>query len=200
MNLKQMCDIAARYSDRADEFYLTETEEGSMEYQEEALLSFRIFRDAINEAYFEVARKRLLPDAFVKVETGIRGVIDLSALYPAVHTVVEVLDEPGETPMDFLFQTRFSLRVPDADAGKTVILHYHYLPDPLVTLWDEPVFPEAVVDPMVYISLAVARIWQSERKLNQYQVWMSEYYQKLRAVRPTMRDGRARRIPRGRTR
>lgn len=192
-----MCEMAARYSDRADEFFMVEGENGQMEYRDEALLCFRLFRDAINEAYFDVARRRLLPDVRVRVKAGEDGVIDLTLLSPVPHAVVKALEADGEGEIPFLFQTRFAVRVDKKYAGREIVLQYHYLPDPLLSPWEEPIFPESAVDPMVYVSLAVARVWQSERKTSQYQVWMSEYYQKLRRIRPDMRDRRRRRISRG---
>ena len=83
-----------------------------------------------------------------------------------------------------------------AKAGEVVLLHYHYLPSRLAEEADEPVFPEAQVDPMLYISLATARLWQSERKMSAAQPWLSEYYRKLRELRPDMRPARKKRLPR----
>jgi hypothetical protein len=81
-------------------------------------------------------------------------------------------------------------------SGEKLILHYHYLPEPLAKEYDEPIFPESLVDPSVYIALAVARVWQSERKMGAAQMWLNEYYQKLRSLRGSVRSGVRRRLPR----
>jgi len=74
--------------------------------------------------------------------------------------------------------------VTGAQAGETVVIAWQSLPERLEAEEDEPVFPESAADPMIYIALATA------------QVWISEYYRRLRAIRPDMRPARKRRMPR----
>lgn len=196
MTLDEMCMMAARLSDRYDEFEKTENEEGKMVYQDDALHYFNVFRDGINEAYFEVARSRCEPDVYTETEVDEEGKIGLEYLYPLPHTVKNVLNAERTAAVPFEFETRFTLLVTGAKPGDTVQVYYHYVPDRLEAYNDEPVFPESVVDPMIYVQLAVARMWQSEKKLTLYQQAMQEYYSKLRDVRPTMKSGNLKRVPR----
>ena len=200
MNLKEMCEMAARYSDRYDEFELAVDENGKSAYQDEALHYFNVFKDAINEAYFEVSRVRMLPDTYEETVVPEDKQIDLSTFYPSPYMLKNVLVRDRSAAVDFDFHTRFVIEIKGARAGETVVLYYHYLPDRLETIYDEPIFPESVVDPMVYVTLAVARMWQSEKKMANYQVWMSEYYSKLRTVQSSMKSSTNRRIPRLRMR
>jgi hypothetical protein len=201
MTLEEMCQMAARYSDRYDEFEKTLNEEtGKMEYQEDALHYFNIFRDAINEAYHEAARTRCEPDVYTEVEVNDDGQINLQYLFPQPYSVKNVMNTLRTEAIAFDFETRFVLNVTGAKPGDTVCVYYGYLPERLEAYTDEPVFPDSAVDPMVYVSLAVARIWQSEKKLTLYESWMQDYYASLRQVRPTMKGGNLRRVPRGRFR
>lgn len=195
MTLNEMCMVAARESDRYDEFELT----GDM-YEDDALHYFNVFRDAINEAYFEVARTRFEPDIYVEVQVDEDGKIDLLELSPQVYSVRNVLNENRTSAVAFEFDTKFKLDVSGAAAGDTVVLYYHYMPNRLVELDDEPIFSEALVDPMVYICLAVARMWQSEKKLTLYESWLAEYYNRLRGVKSNMKGGNLKRVPRNRFR
>ena len=185
MTLGRMCEAAARYSDRYDEYVKTA---GAETFEGEALNWFHIFRDAVNEAYFEISRCRLTPETRIEYE--------LDWLSPAACSVCGVYRMDGGTEIEYVFRTRTEIEVIGAKAGETVVLSYHYLPDRLEKESDEPVFPESLADPMIYISLAAARVWQSERKLSAAQPWLAEYYQKLRAIRPDMRPARRRRMPR----
>lgn len=196
MTLDEMCMMAARLSDRYDEFEKTENDAGKMVYQDDALHYFNVFRDGINEAYFEVARSRCEPDVYTEAEVDKDGKINLEYLYPLPHTVKNVLNADRTEAVAFDFETRFVLHITGANPGDKVQLYYHYMPDRLESYNDEPVFPESAVDPMVYVQMAVARMWQSEKKLSLYQQAMQEYYSKLREVRPTMKSGNIRRIPR----
>ncbi len=48
MTLDGLCRMAARLTDRSDEFVKTIDENGCSAYQGEAAILFRLFRDAIN--------------------------------------------------------------------------------------------------------------------------------------------------------
>lgn len=196
MNLGGMCAMAARYSDRYDEFVKTTGKDGKSAYEGEALHWFQVFRDAVNEAYFEISRSRMHPDMRVEYTLGKDRTIDLSALLPAVCSVLGVFREDGRTDAEFVFVSRYGIRVTGAKAGEKVTVVYQYLPDRLEDEADEPVFPESLADPMVYVSLAVARIWQSERKFTAAQPWLNAYYQRLRELRPDMKGLRRRRLKR----
>ena len=196
MNLGRMCEAAARYSDRYDEYVKTLNEEGKEEFEGEALHWFKIFRDAINEAYFEVSRARLTPEVRLEYVMGDERVIDMKDLLPQVCSVCGVYRADGQTGVEFVFRNRTEIEVKSVHSGEKLILHYHYLPEPLAKEYDEPIFPESLVDPSVYIALAVARVWQSERKMGAAQMWLNEYYQKLRSLRGSVRSGVRRRLPR----
>ena len=197
MTLDDMCIMAARYSDRYDEFEKTPNPEtGKQEYSEDALHYFNVFRDAINEAYFDVARSRCEPDVYTDMQVGDDGTIDLSYITPLPYAVKNVLNTQHTMAIAFNYETKFVLHVVGAKPGDTVSLYYSYMPERLEGYNDEPIFPESVVDPMVYVSLAVARMWLSEKKASLYAEWMQNYYSALKGVRPTMRGGNLRRMPR----
>lgn len=200
MTLDEMCMMAARYSDRYDEFEKTENEQGKMVYQDDALHYFNIFRDAINEAYFEVARTRCEPDTYVETTVDENGQINLEYLSPQPYSLKNLLTINRRQSVSFDFETKFVLNVTGAKPGDTVCVYYNYMPERLDSLNDEPIFPESVVDPSVYVNLAVAKMWQSEKKLTLYQSWLNDYRTALYAVRPTMKGGNLRRLPRGRFR
>ena len=195
MNLGGMCMMAARWSDRYDEYVKTIREDGEAVFTGEAQHWFKLFRDAINEAYFEIARTRMSPDMRVECVLGNDRVISMEKMEPEACGVCGVYRADGVTEAEFVFRSRNEIEVVGAKAGETVILQYHYLPKRLEDELDEPVFSEAAVDPAVYAALATARIWQSERKLGAAQYWLGEYYQKLRSIRPDMRPARKRRLP-----
>ena len=200
MTLDEMCMMAARYSDRYDEFEKTKNEQGKMVYQDDALHYFNIFRDAINEAYFEVARTRCEPDTYVETTVDENGQINLEYLSPQPYSLKNLLTVNRRQSISFDFETKFVLNVTGAKPGDTVCVYYNYMPERLDSLNDEPIFPESVVDPSVYVNLAVAKMWQSEKKLTLYQSWLNDYRTALYAVRPTMKGGNLRRLPRGRFR
>lgn len=189
MTLDQMCQQAARLSDRYDEF-----EKVDKKYEDEALHYFNVFRDAINEAYRAAARDYVKPDVYAEVVVGEDGLVDLSELDPLPQHIKNVLDATRTKAVVYAFRTKFELWV-QAPEGTTVLLYYNYLPDALTGYSDEPIFPESVVDPMVYISLAVSRIWKSEKKMQLADSWMAEHYKLLRELKTDMR-GAGRRIPR----
>ncbi|MBQ8954912.1 MAG: hypothetical protein IJ048_12445 [Clostridia bacterium] len=183
MTLDNMCRIAARMADRSDELVKTADETGATAYRGEAALLFNLFRDAINEAYMEIARSGLMPGRFAPVTVPPSRIIRLDEAAPDAAALMEVWSADHSRQYDHRFVSRFDLRVPDARAGETVLLHIHTIPAPLVAETDEPVFSEAVADPMIYVSLAVTRLWQSERRLAAAQIWHNEYYRLLRTVR-----------------
>ena len=195
MTLDEMCIAAARYSDRYDEFEKTELN-GEEVYEDDALHYFNVFRDAINEAYMAVSREYAMPNIRTKVNVGNDGVIDLSGIYPLVYTVQDVLNFTETTNIPYTFRTKYEIQLEDVQKDEMITLVYHYLPDRLKELKDEPIFTDAMVDPMVYICLAVARIWQSEKKFDYANQWLQQYYTLLRSVKSSMIDRSKRRIPR----
>jgi hypothetical protein len=191
-----MCRMAARYSDRYDEYVKVEGADGTQVFEGEALHWFEVFRDAVNEAYFEISRGRLTPQCRLEIEAGEGGMIDLCRLEPEVCSVCGVYRADGVGELEYVFASRTCLRVMGVQCGEKVVVEYHFLPQRLVDEQDEPIFPESLADPSIYISLAVARVWQSERKMSAAQYWLGEYYQKLRSVRTSMKPMRRRRLPR----
>ena len=196
MNLGEMCRAAARYSDRYDEYVKTAGPDGTEGFEGEALHWFQLFRDAVNEAYFEISRSRLTPETQVECELGEDGVIDMEWMYPPMCSVCGVYRADGATEIGFVFRTRTQIEIEGAKAGEKVTLRYHYLPERLEAEDDEPVFSEAAVDPAIYIALAVARVWQSERRMSAAQPWLAEYYQRLRELRGGRRPNCRKRLPR----
>lgn len=196
MNLGEMCRAAARYADRYDEYIKIEGADGTEAFEGEALHWFQLFRDAVNEAYFEISRGRMHPDRQVELTLGEDRLIDLTGMEPEVCSVRGLYHGDGATDAEFVFRTRGCIEAVGARPGERVILHYHYLPERLTEESDEPIFAEAQVDPMIYVALAVARLWQSERRMSAAQPWLNEYYRKLREMRTDMRPTRKRRLPR----
>ena len=196
MTLDDMCRMAARCTDRYDELIKTLMPDGTCRYTGEAENCFNILRDGINEAYAEISRTRLVPDRFVCLTVPDSRVISLTETLPDAASVCGVYSPDRKTRYAHRFLTRFELEIPDAEPGSTVLARIHYLPEPLRLETDEPVFPDSLVDPMTYVSLAAARMWQSERKFAAAQSWMNEYYRLLRRVRPSAADPTGRRFPR----
>lgn len=91
MNLGRMCEAAARYSDRYDE--VVKTDGG--DYEGEALHWFNIFRDAVNEAYFEIARCVREPEMKQEIRLDESRVIDLSKMEPEAVAVIGVTGRMG---------------------------------------------------------------------------------------------------------
>lgn len=196
MTLDEMCVAAARYSDRYDEFEKSE----SGKYEDDALLYFEVFRDGINEAYAAVARESGMPDCYVTASVGSDGYVDLENLYPQVYGVKDVLNEQMTSNLEYVFSTKFKLSVSNTKPGDKVTIFYHYIPERLTGLGDAPVFPESLVDPLLYISLAVARMWMSEKKFDYANQWLQQYYTLLNRVKSGMQSSINRRIPRRRFR
>lgn len=196
MTLDQMCISASRYSDRYDEF--EKNDEG--EYEDDALNYFNVFKDAINEAYMAISRNYAKPDNRELVPVDENCQIDLEDLEYPVFFVKGVFDETGTISYEYNFDTKYIMNVEGVKPGSIVSVFYHYMPDRLEKLKDEPVFTEAVADPMIYISLAVARIWMSEKKFEYAQQWMQQYYMLLKDVNASLKSRIDRRIPRRRFR
>ena len=196
MTLDSLCRMAARCADRSDEFVKTTDNQGNTAYRGEAAILFELFRDAINEAYAEIARTGLMPGRFVPVEMPSCGVIRLDETVPDAAALMAVWSADRSRQYAHRFESRFGVRVPEARPGETVLLHIHAIPAPLVAETDEPVFSEAAAEPMIYVSLAVARLWQAERRLAAAQTWMTEYYRLLRGVRASAGHPAGHRFPR----
>lgn len=194
MNLENMCLMAARYADRGDELVKTAASDGALAYQGEALNMFVILRDAINEAYAEMADGYLMYDERKTVTVGENGLIDLSTAAPNATAIIALYAADGKTPLPFTFETRFTARVEGAESGARVCVRVRMRPNRLEEESDEPVFAESAADPMIYVSLAVARLFQSERKFSDAQSWLAEYRRLLRAVKPCAKARR--RMPR----
>lgn len=195
MTLDEMCLAAARYSDRYDEFERT-AEGDDFPYEDDALHYFNVFRDAINEAYREVSRLYAMPDRWAVLTVNKNQQIALDTIEPGVYAIKSLQYIDGSAPIDYTFSTKYLIDV-ELDPGTKVKLLYHYIPEDLTNLNDEPIFTEAQVDPMVYISLAVARIWYSEKKFDYGNQWLSQYYNMLKNIRSNLKDRSRRRIPRG---
>ena len=196
MTLNSLCQMAARCADRSDEFIKTDDGNGHMAYRGEAAILFELFRDAINEAYAEIARTGLMPGRFVSVAMPGNGLIKLDELVPDAAALQGVWSADRTRQYAYRFVSRFEVRIPEAQPGEEILLHVHCIPSPLVEETDEPVFSEAVAEPMIYVSLAVARLWQAERRLAAAQTWMTEYYRLLRDVRSSAGNPGAHRFPR----
>lgn len=183
MTLNSLCQSAARCADRGDEFVKTADANGRLVYQGEAAVLFGLFRDAINEAYAEIARTGLMPGRFLPIDMPEGGVIRLDEAAPSAAALEDIWSADRSRQYPFRFISRFEALVPDPRPGERILLHIRCIPAPLTEESDEPVFSEAAADPMIYVSLAVARLWQSERRLAAAQIWLSEYYRLLRGVR-----------------
>jgi len=200
MTLDEMCIEAARYSDRYDEYERTldggDSTDAEDWYEDDALHYFNVFRDGINEAYREVARLQAMPDRYAPVTVDENKQIDLSAITPGVYGIKNLLNADRTAAVSYTFSTKYVLDV-NAQPGDVLQVYYHYVPDDLVGLNDVPVFTDAQVEPMVYICMAVARMWYSEKKFEYGNHWLSQYYSYLKAIRSSLKDRSRRRIPRG---
>ena len=200
MTLEEMCIEAARYSDRYDEFERTLDGDDSQEaedwYEDDALHYFNVFRDGINEAYREVSRLQAMPDRYTPVYVDRNRQVDLSSVNPAVYGIKNLLNSDKTAAVDYTFSTKYVLDV-NAEPRAVLQLYYHYIPEDLTYLSDVPVFTDAQVEPMVYICMAVARMWYSEKKFEYGDRWMSQYYSYLKSIRSSLKDRSRRRIPRG---
>lgn len=200
MTLEDMCIEAARYSDRYDEFERTldgvDSQEAEDWYEDDALHYFNVFRDGINEAYREVSRLQAMPDRYTPVYVDRNRQVDLSSVNPGVYGIKNLLNSDRTAAVGYTFSTKYMLDV-NAEPRTMLQLYYHYIPEDLTYLSDVPVFTDAQVEPMVYICMAVARMWYSEKKFEYGDRWMSQYYSYLKSIRSSLKDRSRRRIPRG---
>lgn len=193
-----MCEAAAVYTDRRDDFVTITDDKGKPMYDpnDDPGIWFQAMRMSINTAYREAARRLLLPDTRIETELGEGGTIDLNYLSPGVYQVKGLFTADGSAAIEFDFVTKYQIRARGGKEGEDVILQYHYVPDALERLNDEPEFPESLVDPMVYISKACADLWRSERKLDVAQSWENQYYSLLGSIRSDVKAPGLRRIRR----
>lgn len=194
MTLKELCEQAAVYTDRRDDFLTNEA--GIYDPEDDPGIWFASMRQSINTAYREVARALLMPDVR-KVQTLTEGgKLDLLKLEPGCQTVKGVYSEDGNTSKGFNFLTKYEIEVAGGKKDDKVLLHYHYVPDPLMELTDRPVFPESLVDPMIYISLAAADLWALERKTQISAYWLDYYRRLVGSLRSDMKSASHRRVRR----
>lgn len=200
MNLRELCEKTAVYTDRRDDF-VTIPDPANPDKQiydpdDDPGIWFDAMKTSINTAYREAARRLLSPDIQIELELAENGEIDLIYLSPGVQTVKAVYTADGSAALPYDFVTKYRLRVRNGREGDKVLLQYHYVPEPLEQLTDEPEFPESLVDPMVYISLAASDIWMLERKLEPAQAWQTKYYSLLSSLKRDMKNASKRRIRR----
>ena len=197
MTLKEMCELTAVHTDRRDDFVVT-TIKGAEVYdpEDDPGLWFESMKSSINLAYREVARRLLMPDIRMTMELDKDGGVDLTMMRPDVITMKAVYSEDGSTLRQYDFETKYRIIVRGGKPGERVLIQYHYVPEPLEDFDDEPVFPEGLVDPMVYVSLAAANLWLMERKIDIANEWRARYYEALNNIRGDMRSPRDRRIRR----
>ena len=188
MTVKEIMEGAARFSNRDDEFII---EEGETDYLDEALKYKLVFLSAINEAQREAA-KRLGRPVERQLVTPDNYLIDLTALYPVMTQLKYVRDATDTYLLASEFRDAETLRV---YVSGPVTLVYIAAPDEMTALTDEPFFPPEVVPEELYMFLAAARVYQSERKESSAQVWLGQYYDALRKIRP-FGSGISRRVPR----
>ena len=179
MTVQEMCEAAARNTDRYDEFVM---EDGANDYEEDALHYKNVFLDGINEAYFAASRQMLSPSRFQLMEVPEDQTIDMTLIDPPPFQVRALLNALKTENISYFLIDRDHIQVA-APVGSSVMLFYHYLPDRLTDLDDVPVFSEAAVNPETYISMASARMWLSEKKTDLAQPWLQRYYSGLREIK-----------------
>lgn len=190
--------MVAVYTDRKDDFVTIKNDKGKEVFdpEDDPGIWFEAMKTSINTAYREAARRLTVPDRRASCALGEGGTIDLISMSPGVQQVKAVYSADETKALAFDFETKYKIRVRGGRENDEVILHYSYVPDALESLTDEPEFPESLVDPMIYISLACADIWRSERKMDIAQVWENRYYSLLGSVRTDMKSPSLRRIRR----
>ena len=192
MTVQEMCNQAALFSNRSDEYI--KNDDG--EYEDEALNYDTIFKAAINEAYHTAARKLGIP-AYEEVVAPENQRIALpTALSYPVSSLKRVMNSDGTRDIAFNFISRDEIEVFTDD---DVLIRYSYLPDKLENATDEPEFPEEAVPSELYIFLAAARVYQAENKAKSADPWIAQYYDKLGRIRH-IGSGSVRRAPRRRFR
>lgn len=198
MTLREMCEQAAVYTDRRDDFVTITGADGKPVYdpEDDPGIWYQAMKMSINTAYREAARRLMLPDMRAETELGENGTIDLLYMSPGVSQVKAIYNADATAALPFDFETKFRIKVRGGKEGDDVIIQYCYVPDALESFTDEPEFPESLVDPMLYISLACADLWRSERKLEVAQVWENRYYSILGGIRTDLKSPSLRRIRR----
>ena len=204
MTLKQMCEQAAVYTDRADDFVTipdpVDPERQIYDPEDDPGIWYQAMKTSINAAYREVARTLLMPDTRVETELGEDGTIDLLYLSPAVLQFKGVYSPDGSSALQYDFVTKYQVRVRGGREGQDVLIQYAYAPEPLESFNDEPVFPDGLVEPMVYIARACADLWLMERKIQPAQAWQAQYYAALAGIRRDVKSAEKTRIRRARFR
>ena len=202
MNLREMCDLVAVYTDRKDDFVTIEDNTGKEVFDpnDDPGIWFAAMKTSINNAYREVARKLMMPDMHQQVTLMQGGEIDLFQMSPDVLQVIAVYNADATAALKFDFINKNRIRVRDGKEKDKVQLQYCYAPDPLESFKDEPVFPEGLVDPMVYICRAAADLWMMERKTQPAQLWETRYYGLLGGIKRDFKSAAMRRIPKKRFR
>lgn len=192
----------AVYTDRRDDFVTITDDKGKEIYdpQDDPGVWFEAMKASINNAYREVARKLLMPDMRTEFPLDRNCEIDLFGVQPDVMQLIAVYNEDESAALQFDFITKNRIRMRNGKPGETVVVQYHYVPDPLESFTDEPVFSEGLVDPMVYICRAAADLWMLERKMQPAQMWETRYYSLLGSIKRDMKSASMRRIKKSRFR
>jgi hypothetical protein len=194
MKVDAMLAAAAQHSNRSDEFVKDDT---TGEYVDEVLDWYEIFMNAFNEAYGEAAKKLGTPIQTDTLTPDEHGRILLTGLTKEPAQIRRVADADSDASVAFNFISQQEIEV---FVIRPVKITYNYLPTRLALETDEPIFPEESVDPMLYVFLAAARVYQSERKFDAATVYLNQYYEKLGKVRHVGAAGSGRRVPRRRFR
>lgn len=193
----------AVYTDRRDDFVtIIDKTTGKEVYdpEDDPGVWFEAMKTSINNAYREVARKLMMPDEIVPFTTDQNNEIDLMGVQPDVYQLIAVFNADRSAALKFDFITKYRIRMRTGKAGDQVMVQYNYVPEPLEKFYDEPVFPEGLVDPMVYVSRAAADLWMMERKTQPAQLWETRYYSLLGSIRQDLKSASMRKIKRGRFR
>lgn len=193
----------AVYTDRRDDFVTIIDEKTGKEVydpEDDPGIWFQAMKASINNAYREVARALLMPDTRREFYIGDDMELDLTCMQPDLLQLIAVYnaDESAAIPFDFVTKNRIRLR--SGKAGDKVLIHYHFVPEPLAAFDDEPIFPEGLVDPMIYVCRAAADLWMLERKAQPAQMWETRYFSLLGSVRRDMKSASMRRIKKSRFR
>lgn len=192
----------AVYTDRRDDFVTITDKDGNEVYdpEDDPGVWFEAMKSSINNAYREVARKLLMPDVRKVFEADESSEIDLIGLEPEVLQLIAVYNEDGSAALQFDFLTKNRIRLRNGMPGMKIMLQYHFVPAPLENFEDEPIFPEGLVDPMVYVSRAAADLWMMERKTQPSQMWETRYYGMLGSFKRDMKSAAMRKIKKSRFR
>lgn len=192
----------AVYTDRKDDFVTITDDKGKEVYdpQDDPGVWFEAMKASINNAYREVTRKLLMPDVRTEFPLDCNCEIDLFGIQPDVMQLIAVYNADESAALQFDFITKNRIRLRNGKPGEKVVVQYHYVPDPLESFTDEPVFSEGLVDPMVYICRAAADLWMLERKVQPAQMWETRYYSLLGSIKRDMKSASMRRIKKSRFR